>query len=513
MRRTLSAALALGVTLLAQSAGAQTDARKALAFAAIDRNADQIATIGDTVYYFGELGMQEIESAKFVKGVLESIGFTVETGTAGMNTNIWAHWGTGKPQIVIVSEIDALPGGSQAPLSIDHKPLVNGAPGHMEGHNTHAGVAIGAAYAVKQAMQRFNIPGSVAISFGPAEEQIVSRPFLVRAGLYGNADVALLLHIQDSLAAGYGLMNYAAISAKFDFHGKTAHGAVDPWNGKDAVDAVELMDIGFDKLREHLHPTYRAHRAITAGGIQPNIIADYGQIWWFVRDADMPSAKETFDKLVKIAEGAALMTGTTMDYKIDAAAWPQLGLKPVAEVVQANIEAVGMPQWSEEEQAFARKFQTAMGAKPIGLHTAPTPLGAAAAVGVVERQWRRHLGGAQRGAELSGQRAGDRLSQLAGRGDADQHHRAQGHDRRRQGARRDDHRFVVAAGARRGGACRVRQADIGDEIFRGAAGRRQAAARSQQGDDGPLSSGDAAVLSRQAGALRMTRRLNDTALE
>jgi aminobenzoyl-glutamate utilization protein B len=375
MRRKLSAALAFGVTLLAHSAGAQTDARKALAYTAIDRNADQIATIGDTVYYFGELGMQEIESAKFVKGVLESIGFTVETGTAGMNTNIWAHWGTGKPQIVIVSEIDALPGGSQAPLSIDHKPLVTGAPGHMEGHNTHAGVAIGAAYAVKQAMQRFNIPGSVAISFGPAEEQIVSRPFLVRAGLYGNADVALLLHIGDGFAAGYGLMNYAAISAKFDFHGKTAHGAVDPWNGKDAVDAVELMDLGFDKLREHLRPTYRAHRAITAGGIQPNIIADYGQIWWFVRDANMAAAKETFDKLVKIAEGAALMTGTTMDYKIDAAAWPQLGLKPVAEAVQANIEAVGMPQWSEEEQAFARKFQTAMGARPIGLRTATTPLG------------------------------------------------------------------------------------------------------------------------------------------
>jgi aminobenzoyl-glutamate utilization protein B len=377
MRRqlVLSAALAFGVTLLAHSAGAQTDARKALAYAAIDRNADQIATIGDTVYFFGELGMQEIESAKFVKGVLESIGFTVETGTAGMNTNIWAHWGTGKPQIVIVSEIDALPGGSQAPLSIDHKPLVGGAPGHMEGHNTHAGVAIGAAYAVKQAMQRYNIPGSVAISFGPAEEQIVSRPFLVRAGLYANADLAILLHIGDGFAAGYGLMNYAAISAKFDFHGKTAHGAVDPWNGKDAVDAVELMDLGFDKLREHLRPTYRAHRAITAGGIQPNIIADYGQIWWFVRDANMTAAKETFDKLVKIAEGAALMTGTTMDYKIDAAAWPQLGLKPVAEAVQANIEAVGMPQWTEEEQAFARKFQTAMGARPIGLRTATTPLG------------------------------------------------------------------------------------------------------------------------------------------
>jgi len=369
------AATAFGLGLLAVPAVAQTDARKALAYEAIDRNADQIATIGDTVYYFGELGMQEIESSKFVKGVLESIGFTVETGTAGMGTNIWAHWGAGKPQIVIVSEIDALPGGSQAPVSIDRKPLVEGAPGHMEGHNTHAGVAIGAAYAVKQAMQRYNIAGSVAISFGPAEEQIVSRPFLVRAGLFGDADVAILLHIGDTFAAGYGLLNYAAISSKFTFHGKTAHGAVDPWNGKDAVDAVELMDIGFDKLREHLHPTYRAHRAITAGGIQPNIIADYGQIWWFVRDADMPSAKETFDKLVKIAEGAALMTGTTWEYKIDAAAWPQLGLKPVAEAIQGNIDAIGMPQWSEEEQAFARRFQTAMGAKPVGLNTRPTALG------------------------------------------------------------------------------------------------------------------------------------------
>jgi aminobenzoyl-glutamate utilization protein B len=354
---------------------AEPDGAKALANEAIDRNAEQIATIGDTVYYFGELGMQEVESAKFIKQVLESIGFTVDTGTAGMPTNIWAHWGTGKPQIVVVSEIDALPGGSQTPGSIERKPLVVGAPGHMEGHNTHAGVSIGAAYAVKQAMQRYNIPGSVAISLGPAEEQLISRPYLVRAGLFKDADIAVLLHIGDNFSAGYGLTTYAAISAKFTFHGKTAHGAVNPWDGKDAVDAVELMDIGFDKLREHLRPTYRAHRAITAGGVQPNIIPDYGQIWWFVRDANMADAKATFDKLSKIAEGAALMTGTTQEYQIDAAAWPQLGLKSLAQVLQANIDAIGMPQWSAEEQEFARRFQTAMGAKAVGLNTRVTPLG------------------------------------------------------------------------------------------------------------------------------------------
>jgi aminobenzoyl-glutamate utilization protein B len=375
--RTLLLGSAAVLALVAQTpaALAEPDGAKAAAYDAVERNAEQIAAIGDTVYYFGELGMQEFESAKFVKGVLESIGFTVETGAAGMPTNIWAHWGTGKPQIVIVSEIDALPEGSQTPGSIERKPLVNGAPGHMEGHNTHAGVSIGAAYAVKQAMARYNIPGSVAISLGPAEEQLVSRPYLVRAGLYNDADIAILLHLGDSFAAGYGLTSYAAISAKFTFHGKTSHAAVAPWEGKDAVDAVELMDIGFDKLREHLRPTYRAHRAITAGGIQPNIIPDYGQIWWFVRDANMPDAKTTFDKLVKIGEGASLMTGTTMDYQIDAAAWPQLGLKSIAETLQANIDSVGMPQWSAEEQDFARKFQAAMGVRVVGLKTSTTPLG------------------------------------------------------------------------------------------------------------------------------------------
>jgi len=165
--RIPSAAAVFGLTMLAVPVAAEPDAAKSLAYDVVERNAEQIATIGDTVYYFGELGMQEFESAKFVKQVLESIGFTVETGAAGMPTNIWAHWGTGKPQVVIVSEMDALPGGSQTPGSIERKPLVAGGPGHMEGHNTHPGVAIGAAYAVKQAMQRLNIPGSVAISLGP----------------------------------------------------------------------------------------------------------------------------------------------------------------------------------------------------------------------------------------------------------------------------------------------------------------------------------------------------------
>src|SRR5712675_1850158 len=370
-----SAAMLFGLLSTAMPVAAEPDGAKAVAYAAVERNANEIATIGDSVYYFAELGMQEYESAKFVRQVLESIGFTVEDGAAGMPTNIWAHWGTGKPQIVIVSEMDALPGGSQLPGSIERKPLIAGAPGHMEGHNTHPGVAIGAAYAVKQAMQRYNIAGSIAISLGPAEEQIISRPYLVRAGQFKDSDIAILLHLGDNFAAGYGLMNYAAISAKFTFHGKTAHGAVNPWDGKDAVDAVELMDMGFDKLREHLRPTYRAHRTITVGGIQPNIIPDKGQIWWFVRDASMPAAKETYDKLLKIAEGAALMTGTTWDVKYSASAWPQLVSRTIAEAIQKNIEMVGVPKWTDQEQQFARDFQKSAERPVVGLRTTPEAFG------------------------------------------------------------------------------------------------------------------------------------------
>lgn len=365
-------ALAIACPLVAHAA---TDEQKQLAFAAIDRNAQPIADIGDSIYYFAELGMQEFESTKLLKETLEASGFKVDLGGAGMPTNLWAEYGSGHPKIAIVTEIDALPGGSQTPGDFEHHPLVAGAPGHMEGHNTHGAVASAAAYAVKQVIDRDHLPGTVAISFGPAEEELASRAFIVRAGYFKDVDAVIYLHLDGRFTTVYGLSNYAAISSRFAFHGKTAHGAVNPWDGKDALDAVELMDVGFGMLRQQLHPTYRAHRTITNGGIQPNIIPDLAESWWFVRDANMPDAKTTYDKLVDIAKGAALMTGTTMDARIDAAAWPQLGIKAIAEVIARNESLVGAPHWTEEEQAYAKSFQTSAGKKPIGLYTSPEPLG------------------------------------------------------------------------------------------------------------------------------------------
>ena len=369
------AIVGIAIVFAVAATAASADERKQLAFDLVERTAQQMTDISDSLFYFGELGMQEIESTKLLKDTLSAAGFKVELGGADMPTNVWAEYGSGRPKIAIVTEVDALPGGSQTPGTYERKPLVKDGPGHMEGHNTHGGVASLAAFAVKQVMQRTNLPGTVAISFGPAEEQIASRPFLVRAGYFKDVDAIIYLHIGEGLTTGYGVQNYAAISSIFTFHGKTAHGAVNPWDGKDAVDAVELMDIGFDKLREHLRPTYRAHRTITVGGIQPNIIPDKGQIWWFVRDASMPAAKETYDKLVKIAEGAALMTGTTWDVQYAASAWPQLASKTIAEAVQKNIDMVGMPKWTEQEQSFARDFQKFAEKPVVGLRTAVTPLG------------------------------------------------------------------------------------------------------------------------------------------
>jgi aminobenzoyl-glutamate utilization protein B len=361
----LIAAVALVLVFATATADSPSDPKR-VAFEVINRNAEQIAIVGDVLYYYAEPGMQEHESAKFVKETLERAGFTVELGGAGMPTNVWAKWGSGKPVIAIATEMDALPEGSQTPGSIPRKPLVDGAPGHMEGHNVMGAVGVGAAFAVKKAMEQFKIPGTIVLSIGPAEEQLMSRPYLVRDGYFKDVDAAVLTHVADSSATGYGLQNYALIGAKFTFKGRTAHGGVNPWDGKDAVDAVVLMDIGFDKLREHLRPTYRGHRTITNGGVQPNIIPDVGQIWWFIRDANGPWAKENFDKLVNIARGAALMTGTTMEMEPFGAAWPSLGNKVIAEAIQKNIEMVGMPKWTDEENKFAKELQKSLGKKEEG---------------------------------------------------------------------------------------------------------------------------------------------------
>jgi aminobenzoyl-glutamate utilization protein B len=347
---------------------------KEFIFKVVDRNSKAIALLGDNIYYFAELGMQEFETAKLMTQILEEAGFKVERGISGMPTAFMATYGSGKPVIAIHTEYDTTPGNSQTPGVPEHKPLVEGAPGHAEGHNVNAAVMIGAAFAVKKAIDEYKIPGTVKIFGAPAEELLIPRPYFVRDGYFKDVDVAFHTHIGEQLRTEYGLRQYALISAEFTFKGQSAHSASAPWAGRDALDAAELMSIGFDKLREHLEPTHRSHRVISYGGDQPNVIPASARIWWFFRETTIEKAQENFEKAKKVAQGAALMTNTDWSVQVFSAIWPTRGNRTLAEVTHKNIQLVGMPKWTEEEHNLAKALQTNLKGKPEGLHKDISPL-------------------------------------------------------------------------------------------------------------------------------------------
>jgi aminobenzoyl-glutamate utilization protein B len=286
-----------------------------------------------------------------------------------MPTGFIASYGSGKPVIALHTEFDATPGCSQAPGVAEPMPIVEGAPGHTEGHNVNGAVMIGAALAIKKTIDEYGIKGTLKVFGAPAEEQLVSRPYFVRDGYFKDVDVALHDHIGKELGTVYGVRQYALISAEFTFKGQSAHAATAPWNARDALDAAVLMDIGWDKLREHLEPTQRSHRVITNGGDQPNVIPNRSTIWWFFREATAEKTRALFEKAKRVAQGAALMTETSYDVNVLSAVWPTRANRTLAEVIQRNIEEIGMPQWTEGEQKLVHEVQTKVKAKPTGMPT------------------------------------------------------------------------------------------------------------------------------------------------
>lgn len=348
---------------------------KTFIFDYLDRNAQAIANLGDSIFYFGELGMQEFETAKLMTEILEHAGFQVERGISGFPTAFCATYGKGKPTVAILTEYDSVPDNSQKAGLLEPTPIVDGAPGHCEGHNINAAVLIGAALAAKAAMDRYQVVGTLKVFGAPAEEQLVSRPYFVRDGLFDDVDVAFHDHIGSEFGTGYGLTQAALVSAVFTFHGETAHAGVAPWKGRDALDAVVLMDTGMAQYREHMLPTAKCQRTITRGGDQPNVIPREAAIWWFFRDATAEGALKLFEQAKKIAQGAALMTNTEVEVDVLSAVWPTRGNRTLAELVQHNIERIGMPHWSDDEQTFARAVQDKVNGKVEGLKSAIKPLG------------------------------------------------------------------------------------------------------------------------------------------
>ena len=347
----------------------QDSKQKQFVIDAVEENRNNIALLGDNIFYFAELGMQEYRTSGMMTEILEQAGFEIERNISGMPTAFIATCGSGKPVVALHTEFDATPSSSQMAGVAEQKPIVDGAPGHTEGHNVNAAVMIGAAVAVKKTMEQFGIEGTLRVYGAPAEEQLVSRPYFVRDGYFKDVDVALHDHIGYNLGTVYGLRQYALISAEFTFKGESAHAATSPWNARDAVDATVLMDIGWDKLREHLEPSQRSHRVITNGGDQPNVIPNTSTIWWFFRESTAEKARALFEKAKRVAQGAAIMTDTSYSVNVLSAVAPTRCNRTLAEVIQQNIEAVGMPQWSDAEQKLVTDVQAKVNVKATGMPT------------------------------------------------------------------------------------------------------------------------------------------------
>lgn len=340
----------------------------------VENNKQALALLADSIFYFAELGMQEHRSAGLMAGLLEQHGFRLEVGIAGFPTGFLATYGSGSPVIALHTEYDANPSNSQKPGVAERAEIVPGAPGHCEGHNVNAAVLVTSALALRYAMERFRIRGTLKVFGAPAEEQLLSRPYYVRDGYFDDVDLAVHDHIYDEFKSDYGLMQSAMVSADFSFIGESAHAAMSPWKGRDALDAVVLMDMGLAQYREHFRPGMTAHRTITHGGEQPNVIPARASVWWYFRDPSADGARQLFEQATKIAQGAALMTNTELQMNVRAAVWPVRGNQTMAEVIQRNIEAIGMPKWTAEEQSLARALQRQAKAKEDGLRASPTPL-------------------------------------------------------------------------------------------------------------------------------------------
>lgn len=360
-RRRLLAALVLWAatgnpTLAADSPA--TTALKAELAAGVDKRAKLVQEMVDSIFSFAEPGFQEIRTSEYITGVLKANGFTIRMGIAGIPTAWTATWGAEGPLIALGSDIDALLGLSQTPGTYEAKPMIVGAPGHGEGHNSGMPAMVAAAISAKEVMQKHGLKGRIMVWPGVAEELLATKAFYVRDGIFKDVDATIFAHVATDLSTGWGPSgNNGMVSVEYTFSGRTAHAAGAPWNGRSALDGVELMNIAWNMRREHLPLSQRSHYVITNGGGQPNVVPDVASVWYYFRDNDFPSIRNLFSIGNTISEAAAMATETKVTRRVLGYAAPNYGNKPLAEAAYANMKLVGMPQWSAADQAFAKAVQ------------------------------------------------------------------------------------------------------------------------------------------------------------
>lgn len=320
----------------------------------IVKNEKLLVNAHDRIWEFAEVGLQELKTGKLLADILDKNGFKVERGVAGMPSAFVATYGLGKPVIGIMGELDALPGLSQKKVPYKD-PLVEGGAGHGCGHHGYAVAALGGALAAKAAMESGKISGTVKCFGCPAEETLVGKVFMVRDGVFSDVDACLGHHPGSINSSGLRSGN-AMNSMKFEFFGSPSHAAGSPEQGISALDAVQLMNIGVDFMREHVVQEARMHYVIEDGGHEPNVVPPYARSWYYVRAPERDLVDQYYARILKIADAADLMVGTTHKIRFLTGVHNGLPNRALAELAVANMREIGAPTYTKEEYAFAREL-------------------------------------------------------------------------------------------------------------------------------------------------------------
>jgi aminobenzoyl-glutamate utilization protein B len=358
--RVMAVACVASMPVLASAEDLAADKRSAWTW--IDQNASGLKSLNQRIWSHAEVGLQEHKSAGELIAFLRANGFTVREGVAGMPTAFVASFGSGRPVIGMLAEYDALPGLSQQ-AAPERKPREGVEAGHGCGHSVFGTASTGAAVAVKQVLATRRTPGTVRLYGTPAEETGIGKIYMLRDGLFDDADVVLAWHADDRSATTFSYSK-ALVSMKYRFRGLPAHASTSPHQGRSALDAVELMNVAANYLREHVKEDTRIHYVVTRGGGQPNVVPPEAEVWYYLRANKHADVETNFKRLAEIAQGAALMTGTTVETSVQSDTHEVLPNRPLAEAIQRNLELVGPPRFSDEEKAFARKTQADLSPPP-----------------------------------------------------------------------------------------------------------------------------------------------------
>jgi aminobenzoyl-glutamate utilization protein B len=325
----------------------------------IEEHADQITAIAKSIWENPELGLQEFHASQLLADELEKAGFSITMGVADMPTAFVAEWGKDKPIIGILGEYDALPGLSQK-VSAEKDPVKAGAPGHGCGHNLYGAGAVGTALAVKEVMQKEGIPGTLRYYGCPAEETMIGKVFMARAGVFDDLDAAVTWH-PGSMNTVWGgkpgsASSMAMNSFKVQYHGRAAHAAGNPQQGRSALKALQLLDTGVQYMREHLPADVRVHSVITNGGGAPNVVPAFAEAWYFVRAPKREMVDPIYAWMQDIIKGAALMTQTSYEIDFITGSHELLGNYAIHMNMLENMKLIGELKFSEEDRLFARQL-------------------------------------------------------------------------------------------------------------------------------------------------------------